>query len=745
MRKAIFFIASSVLSLSSAIAYAQGESSKIGLEEVIVTAQKKATKLQKTPISISVMSSKDLENQHVQSLEDLMNGGTPSLRVAPFFSRSSALTVGIRGMVPFDANQPSRDATVGVYLDGVYLGRSQGLGAALFDIQRIEVLKGPQGTLFGRNTEGGAVSIVSKKPSGKLQARETLSIGNMGRKAAEIHLDLPKTAGISVKLDAIQVKRDGSVENPLETSHDFNEINRRGAHFGVLWEPIANFNAQYDFDTSYDATTSYYVQLLEYNPLAAVPLSPLVKVQANRAKTADIGLPQDYSIGHNMGHMLHANYKISDNNEVKYIGSWRKLSQSQYDNGIGAHSGPWRANAQFARYSLASLRQKQWSHELQLVGNLPQITYVGGLYYYHEEGDDDAWTPNTAQWNANASAYTLLPNLISGAAWAFPDRASNADASTSGAFGQFTYTPEMLDNKFHLTIGARYSHDKKSGVLNKVNGADVHYTFDINSNHTDPLVTMAYDANNDIHFYAKWGSAYRAGGANSRSVSYRAFNAEKVSTSEIGLKSEWFENRFRFNIAGYHTDYKDMQIDFSATNLNNSNRGTLETVNANGTAKIDGAEVELSYAPIRGLNLSLNYAYTKGEIPKAPNPFANNALSTLFLVYTPKNAANFAIDYEKPLNFAKLSAHLDYSYADGYHSSSSELALTDASNVVNGRLALSDIKLNKDTRLQIALWSRNLFNEQHTFYESIGSWAVLGRWGMYNEPRTFGVDFNVKY
>ena len=139
-------------------------------------------------------------------------------------------------------------------------------------------------------------------------------------------------------------------------------------------------------------------------------------------------------------------------------------------------------------------------------------------------------------------AYTLLPNLISGAAWAFPDRASNADASTSGAFGQFTYTPEMLDNKFHLTIGARYSHDKKSGVLNKVNGADVHYTFDINSNHTDPLVTMAYDANNDIHFYAKWGSAYRAGGANSRSVSYRAFNAEKVSTSEIGLKSEWFEN-----------------------------------------------------------------------------------------------------------------------------------------------------------------------------------------------------------
>ena len=138
------------------------------LNEVIVTAQKRPESLQKTPIAISVLSAEDLQNRHVQSLVDLQDGAIPSLRVAPFYSRNSALIMNIRGIgVLADSNQPARDQGVGVYIDGVYLGRAQGLGTALYDIESIEVLKGPQGTLFGRNTEGGAVSIVTRKPTGE--------------------------------------------------------------------------------------------------------------------------------------------------------------------------------------------------------------------------------------------------------------------------------------------------------------------------------------------------------------------------------------------------------------------------------------------------------------------------------------------------------------------------------------------------------------------------------------------------
>src|SRR5204863_7083495 len=123
-----------------------------------------------------------------ESLINLSDGAVPSLRVATFEARQSALTVGIRGIVPFDSNQTARDQGVGVYIDGVYLGRQQGLNAALFDIERVEVLRGPQGTLFGRNTEGGAVSIVTRAPTGEFGGRVSAGVGNYGGYNGELHL-----------------------------------------------------------------------------------------------------------------------------------------------------------------------------------------------------------------------------------------------------------------------------------------------------------------------------------------------------------------------------------------------------------------------------------------------------------------------------------------------------------------------------------------------------------------------------
>ncbi|MBB3472364.1 TonB-dependent receptor plug domain-containing protein [Sphingomonas sp. BK345] len=162
------------------------------LGEVIVTAQRRRTDLQETPIAVSVLDSTALRDRHVQSLGDLRDGAIPSLRVAPFYSRTSALIVNIRGVgVLADSNQPARDQGVGVYVDGVYLGRAQGLGTALYDVASLEVLNGPQGTLFGRNTEGGAVNIVTRAPSGELKLRAGAGIGDAGAYSGEVHLDLP--------------------------------------------------------------------------------------------------------------------------------------------------------------------------------------------------------------------------------------------------------------------------------------------------------------------------------------------------------------------------------------------------------------------------------------------------------------------------------------------------------------------------------------------------------------------------
>jgi iron complex outermembrane recepter protein len=699
--------------------------------------------LQSTPISISVMGSSDLENRGVISMADLADGAIPSLRVAPFFSRTSALTVGIRGIVPFDANQPARDAGVGVYIDGVYLGRSQGLGTALFDIERIEVLKGPQGTLFGRNSTGGAVSIVTRKPTGEFGLRQSFGVRNFGGYGSETHLDLPKWGNVSTKIDAVVAKRDGTIRNPLAGEPNFNKYDRRGLSTRFLWEPSDDFDADYTFDVSYDGTTPYYLQLLSLNPGAA-PLAPLVQVQSERAKEADIGVPQQISEGHTRGHMLHLTYRMSNDMELRSISSYRDLKQTQFDNG-GAHSQRFVPNALFARYSLGEMHQDQRSQEFQLVGSAPTIDYVAGLYHYHESGEDFAWTPNTLRWNATGTAFTRLTTLVEGQQTPFPDRLSTAVANSYAAFGQATWSPQGMNDDLHLTVGGRFTRDKKSGRLLKTQGVDSTATFNFKSSRLDPSFTVAYDLSDDANVYAKWGTAYRAGGANARSLIYRSFNEEEVRTTEVGFKSEFADRKVRVNGAAYETKYKDIQIDFSAVNfVAGRNIGTLETVNAPGTGKIKGVELDLAIAPVEGLRLSAGYAYTETKIPLAPNPFANNALQRVFLVYTPLHAVSGNVDYDVPLGWGNLAFHLDANAASGHRALSSEEPLTQNSLVFNGRITLGDIELSDQAEFSLALWSRNLFDEQHTFVR-LGNAGIGGLTGIYNDPRTYGLDATIKF
>jgi iron complex outermembrane receptor protein len=723
------------------------------LNDIVVTAQKRETNLQTTPIAISVLGDESLKDRHIQSLADLMDGSVPSLRVAPFFSRSSALTIGIRGIVPFDANQPSRDAGVGVYLDGVYLGRSQGLGAAMFDIERVEVLKGPQGTLFGRNSTGGAVSIVSRAPKGEFALRQSAGIGNFGSHRIETHLDLPSWNNIAVKLDGVVTRRGGTVNNTMLGEDDFNQYDRRGLHVGLQWKPSDSLTARYDFDISHDRTTPYYVQLLEKHPSApATNFAPLVQVQSSRAEDVDIGLPQEESVGDIFGHSLHLSWRPSEALELRSITAYREVEQSQFDNGIGAHSSRFVANANFARYSLASLRQHQFSQELQILGSIASVNFVGGVFYYNEKGDDDAWTPNTLTWNATGTAATRIASLVAGAGTPFPDRASTAKADSIAVFGQFTWTPPVLAERLHLTAGGRYTHDSKDGLLTKVNGAlpvlkgiTGPIAFKGSWNRFDPMVTIAYDPADGLHLYGRWGTAYRAGGANSRSIIYRAFDPETVATIEGGIKAEFLDHRARLNLAAYHTRYKDIQIDFNAVNLEGSTRGTIETVNAFGKGTIKGVEADLTLTPFEGLTLSASYAYTKGKLPPADNPFdASTALLPSYIVYTPENAYSGSIDYQLPLGGATLRAHLDGNFGDGYRSSSGVAVKTDSSAVFNGRVSLGDIALRSDASFEVAVWARNLFDEEHVFYRS-GPNPSFGTFGMFNEPRTYGVEATLKF
>ena len=767
-----------------------------GLAEIIVTAQKREENLQATPIAISVMSGKGLADRHVTSLLDLGDGAIPSLKVAPFFSRPGALIVNVRGVgVLSDSNQPARDQGVGVYVNGVYMGRPQGLGTGLFDVENIEVLKGPQGTLFGRNTEGGAVSIVTRKPSGVFKFDLTGGMGNYGSHDLKLHTDMPEFAGISLKFDGLISRRGAIVSNPLPGNSGFNSYAKRGFRIEALWKPVNGFSADLAFDSGYDETTTLFQQLIgaPYAVAAstndiAIPANVIAAgtpVQPRRVGASPIGAIEQPSVGKVEGLALNLEWQAAPSLTLKSISAYRWLNQSQYDNAGVASTFVTRPIANFdvsggfQRYSLAFFRQNQISQEIQAIGELPRVKYALGALDYQEHVQDSAQAPFVAAFtDPTGTTFTTNPAAI---ATATVQRASHVTTTSIGAYGQATYTPPVANDVAHLTVGLRWTQDKKDGSLFLVNG---NLPAGINGNpaapiplaykesRVDPMINLSIDAAQDVHLYGKWSTGYKSGGANSRSTSYARFAPETVSMFEAGLKTEFFDHKARFNLAAYTGTYKGIQLDFSGQYEDFVNgvrvvttRTTTDTVNAPGKGKLKGVEAELTLAPVTGLTLSGSFAYNDVKIPDTINPFKQTIngqvipITTpqrIYQVYTPKYSASAAIDYELPLGLGTLRAHLDGNYDSGFYGNYTDPLIDrithevrvaqpkgDKGFVVNGRLSLADISVGTNgEKLAVSIWSRNLLNEQHVFLKSTS--ATGGTTGFFNDPRTWGVDLNIK-
>ena len=780
---------------------AQAAFAQAALETVTVTATKTETNLQKTPIAISVLSAAVMADRHAESLISLQDGAIPSLRVATFEARQSALTIGIRGIVPFDANQTARDQGVGVYIDGIYLGRQQGLNASLFDLERIEVLRGPQGTLFGRNTEGGALNIVTKAPTGVLGGRITAGAGNFGAYNVELHQDFEEFANISVKVDGLIQHQDPTVRNPLSGQAGWNQYDRKGVRLSALYKPSDRFSVLLSADYAVDLNTPFFSQLVNFNPygkrvrtLAEVtavaaapagtinPLAALVTVHPDRQRVSDVGTVQQPSVDKTSGVSAVIKYQALPNLELRSITAVRGVVTNQWDNSGIESRNVFAPNSNFGRYSLSDLSQSQFSQEFQAVGNFgDNFTYVAGAYYFSEHVRESAATPFTNVWNADGSNFTIRSsNGTFGAAaitsatqgWEpgtrFLSRASKARANSMAVYGQATYSP-IPD--LHLTAGGRFTQDKRTGLLFTVSGKATNFPFTYQNSRFDPMINVSFDLADNINLYAKYSTGYRAGGANDRSSTFQAFGAEEVTSYEIGDKMDILGGRLRANLAAYYMERSNTQIDFDNVDTTPGSptlgAHTEETRNAAGLSKIKGVEAELDALVTDELKLGLSWAYTDVSIPSAPFPFTGNTavpVGTPFpvhVVYTPKNAASGNIDYETPLGDMNLHLHLDAAYAGRQYAFQSEFAdvsptgtsvqnvavKTGSSFVVNGSLALADIRMGSGagTTATVSLWGRNLLDESHIYRISAANRGTIGDYANFNPPRTYGVELRVKY
>jgi len=294
-----------------------------------------------------------------------------------------------------------------------------------------------------------------------------------------------------------------------------------------------------------------------------------------------------------------------------------------------------------------------------------------------------------------------------------------------------------------------------------VSGVPTNYQLHYDRGRFDPMVTLAFEATPDINLYAKYSTGFRAGGANDRSSNFSAFGPESVKSYEVGAKVDLFDRKVRVNLAGYIMDRSGTQIDFDNVDTNatlpgtttpnpNFNLHTENTANAPGISKIRGVEVDVTARPIEHLTLGASYAYTYTNVPLTPNPTPGPTFGVptqVFVVYTPPNAASGYIDYEVPVGAddAKLRLHLDANYADANYSFQSENVKTDSSFIVNGRLALADVRLGDSNKATFSIWTRNLLNEQHIYRRSGANDAVLGSYANFNTPRTFGGEVSVKF
>jgi iron complex outermembrane receptor protein len=825
-----------------------------GLADIVVTATKRATNLQKTPISISVLDSQAMTERHVLSLFNLADGSVPSLRVATFEARQSALTIGIRGIVPYDQNQTARDGGVSVYIDGVALGKTQGLNAALFDIERIEVLKGPQGTLFGRNTEGGALSLVTKAPTGELDGRFVGGLGNYGSRNAEAHLDLPAFYNIAIKLDGVYQHQDPTVKDPLAGSTGWNYYDRKGGRAAARWTPFDGFTADIAYDYAKDDNTPNYSQLLSYNPnnytvgtytnpqtgvlgtslfipgtgaatpiacggtitaaqaaagrpLCIAPKAPLVGVHPNRQTVADVGVPQQPSVDITHGVSANLKYVVAPWLELRSITAWRGVKTDQWDNSGGperssfspfvlntANPAALNTTGTFSRYSLSFLQQHQFSQEFQAVGSSNGFDYVVGAYYFTEHATEYAATPLSNQWNADGTAYTVRSPIVTGTVTGansgyqpyaascnntlattvpqfanscqFITRASEAYDHNYSVFGNLTYTPQGADF-LHFTAGGRWTKDKRRGRLYVVNNVVQPFTFSNDISRFDPMFNLAFDASKDVHFYAKYSTGFRAGGANDRSQSFNAFGPESVKSYEVGAKMEFLDHRVRLNLAGYIMDRSNTQFDFDLFDTNGSsptNGAHIEQTQNAGMSKIRGIEADLTVRPVTGLTLAASYAYTYWKAPSAVNSITGGLPQQLYIVYTPRNAASGSIDYSVPVGKGDtaVSVHFDANYASSQYSFQLEPTKTDPSFIVNGRIALTDIAVSANNKVTLSLWSRNLFNRTYIYRRSAANstpvynyngttlvstsyGGILGDYGNLNPPRTWGFEVSAKF
>ncbi len=678
---------------------------RLEIEEIVVSAQKRSERLQDVPISITAIGTNIMERTRSSQLLDIERL-SPNLLFGTGGNKD--MTISIRGISDYTRNV-GYDARTGVYLDGVYVGQSQAMNQDLLDIERIEILRGPQGTLFGKNTVSGAINLVTKRPQDELAGLAKMSVGNFDRVDVQAMLNAPLiTDKLFMKISGRHARNDGYVTN-LFNGKDLNAQNIYSGRAQLRY--IASENLE--FNLSADA-------LHQKNDVT------------NGVSVAGAGFdqaPGPRQVNHNaqgfeerdlFGISLTIDYAMGDY-DVTTISSYR-----------------WSEALNFQEEDYTSLdvmdsdfydKDNQISQEIRIASPTgKRFDYVAGLYYFYQKRD------------TNHAA-------TGGADFAIPGYRATTPGSIKGnSYAAFVNGNLHITDALTLTAGGRYTYETKDLVYSIIGGAPLFIALNnYQDRYTDgaftPRAGISYKISPDILTYFTYSRGFKSGGWNADFLSTTeqlSFGPEYADNYEIGFKSTTFDGRLRFNASAFIAKYSDYQVSqFVPTSV-----GTIITLTNAGEVTTKGVELEFTAIPVENLEISANLGYvdaTFDSFKDGGGPgihYDDNQLP-----YAPKVSLNIGVDYMYPITSSgALVMHADYSYVDKHYSNPNNLPeyLSPSYSLINMRLGYEH-----EAGWGIYAWAHNLTDKLYSYFTDVSFLGVQR--SNYGPPRTYGVEAKYRF
>jgi iron complex outermembrane receptor protein len=791
--------ASLVLQLLPAAAIAQEEAKGV-FEEVLVTARKRSESAQSVPIPITALSQEQLQTRNMTEIRDIERL-SPNTSIQYSSVNGTAAQIFMRGIGQTNWSS-TQDPKIGMYVDGVYLSRPQGGLLDFMDIERVEVLRGPQGTLFGRNTTAGLIHIINNKPSQEFEADVQFGIGNENHQSYGFMVNAPITNSLAARFALYDKKTDGNIINSV-TGKDRGNENSLSYRGSLLWDQD-DFSAQFTFD-HFEADERAPLGTCRFtgpdNPFAAQGLPFLATIfgvygdmKANcESTTKDVSIDNTNNESAKSdvdAYTLRLGYDF-DGVELTSITSLRKIDNFNGSWGWVMGNGP---NVNFLEILNNKSENEIFSQELRLTGSTDNLNWVVGAYLFKEESEESldaplfrgVTIPSPADWPffyaPNPAGGTVGDSVVGAQLYGSRYQAYDVVNKNKAVFAEATYT---FNDRWDLTLGARYTEDDREFTrIQTLFGGDFDPAYfcpgmptvelapgvvipgsdrcfqDVSYDKITPRAIVNYQLNDDVMFYASYSVGYSSGGFN-QDVRMRAYEPEVSDNYEFGFKSEFFDSKLRVNASAFINDYQNQQLTVGRVV---NGQATADLINAQ-EAQIKGLELEVLGQLTDALSIAISAGYIEGDYKKFTvddNAIETNSDTgeiTEVIVVRDLSDVEFGnngdeLSFDVSLlhimdlgNNGDITSSLGYSYKDDQYST---LRNTPSSFEPSYWLLDSRVTWNlPNGKTHISLWGTNLTDEEYvdTQINQSGDLAVggtdpsLGMTAVYwGAPQRFGLE-----